>query len=392
MFVPVSTSGIRFVAFDRLRGLIMVLMAVDHASFFVAGVHAYESWATPPPFYHPWAGAPVVVAFLTRWVTHLCAPGFFMLMGAGMVWLAAARERAGWSPARVRRFFVTRGLVLLVVQHLVENPAWVLGIVSANPPPGPPPAMPGGGGDYVLHFGVISALAVGMVFWSLLLRARSAAVLAVSATALVAGAWMTPPVGEFSTLFPVPVLLAFVPSHNGLVNVVYPWVPWLAPAGLGIVLARAVARRPGRTAGIAGALGVALLACFAVMRAAALPLAEPHAALPGFIGFMSLTKYPPSPAFLAATLGLDLLLLVAFVATSRAAVLSPLDVFGRAPLFFYLLHLWVLGIASFAFPGGTSFPVMYLAWVGLLVVTYPACSWYGRFKASRPVDSLWRLF
>jgi uncharacterized membrane protein len=60
----------------------MVLMAIDHASFFIARVHPMESWATPPPYYADAA------AFFTRWLTHLCAPGFFLLMGIGIVWFA----------------------------------------------------------------------------------------------------------------------------------------------------------------------------------------------------------------------------------------------------------------------------------------------------------------
>ena len=100
----------------------MVLMAIDHASFLVARVHAYEGWAFP--------AGPVTI---TRWITHLCAPGFMMLLGAGMVWLGKARQKAGWSHAEIRKFFITRGLILLVIQHFVENPAWILGILTADP-------------------------------------------------------------------------------------------------------------------------------------------------------------------------------------------------------------------------------------------------------------------
>jgi uncharacterized membrane protein len=369
----------------------MVLMAIDHASFFIARVHAFESWATVPPFYEPHAGASVAVSFVTRWVTHLCAPGFFMLMGAGMVWLADARQKEGWSSARIRRFFVIRGLILLVLQHLIENPAWILGIVSARSSLVPPVGAPGGGVDFVFHFGVISALAAGMIFWALLIQVPSTVVLSVSAAALAASVWMTPPASDFGALFPIIELLTFVPSHANLVNVMYPWVPWLAPAGLGIVLARVVARRPDRTVLLASALGVPLFLGFVVMRVAAFSFAEPHAALPGFIGFMSLTKYPPSPAFLAVTLGGDLLLLVVFMATAKSSAMKPLEVFGRTPLFFYLLHLWVFGLVSFAFPSGTAFAVMYGVWVAALAAMYPACMWYARFKGGKPVDSFWRL-
>ena len=377
----------RFTAFDRLRGLIMVLMALDHASFFIARVHGFESWAGAPPFYHAHAGASVAAAFLTRWVTHLCAPGFFMLMGAGMVWLCNARLKAGWSRARIRRFFVTRGLILLAIQHLVENPAWRLGVVAAAAPAVPPP---GGGADFVLHFGVISALAAAMIFWAFLIEMPSVVILAVSGAALAASVVMTPPIADAGTLFPAWRLLAFVPSHANLVNVLYPFVPWLAPAGLGVLLARAVARRPERTALVTAAGGGVLLTAFAAIRLAG--VGDPHAALPDVIGFMSLTKYPPSPAFLAATLGVDLLLVAALTASVSARWPSPLEAFGRSPLFFYLLHLWVFGLLSFAYPAGASFPVMYAVWAAAGVLMYPACLRYARFKSAKSPDSAWRLF
>ena len=105
----------------------MVLMAIDHASFFIARVHPAETWAAPPPYYDG------VAAFLTRWLTHLCAPGFFLLMGIGLVWFAESRRAAGWSSQRITRFYVTRGATLLFIQHFIENPAWLLGILSADP-------------------------------------------------------------------------------------------------------------------------------------------------------------------------------------------------------------------------------------------------------------------
>jgi uncharacterized membrane protein len=379
----------RFTAFDRLRGLIMVLMAIDHASFFIARTHASEMWAAAPPFYASHNGASVAVSFLTRWVTHLCAPGFFMLMGAGMVWLGTARHKDGWSHARIRTFFVTRGLTLLVIQHVVENPAWLLGVLSAGAGQPSLVAPPGGGTNFIFQFGVISALGAAMIFWAFLIEMSSAVVLVVAGAALALSVVMTPLTGDCRTLFPAWRLLLFVPSHTNLVNVLYPFVPWLAPAGVGIVLARIVAKKPSLTAAAGAVAGAGLLAACVAMRWAG--VGDPHAPLPGMIGFMSLTKYPPSPAFLEATLGVDLLLVAAFTLTVSARWLAPFEAFGRAPLFFYLLHLYVFGILSFAFPGGASFPFMYAVWAAAVVAMYPACLWYARFRASRPLESYWRL-
>ena len=107
----------RFVALDLHRGLIMVLMAIDHASYFVARVHALEFWGAPLPVYSD------ACWFWTRWVTHPVAPGFFFLMGAGIALFADARHRSGWGEGRITRFFAIRGALLICLQMLIENPA-----------------------------------------------------------------------------------------------------------------------------------------------------------------------------------------------------------------------------------------------------------------------------
>lgn len=93
----------RIASLDAMRGLIMVMMAIDHARAFIAKNHPGEFWGRPLPDY-----GPDTLAFLTRLVTHLCAPGFLFLMGAGMAFFAASRASAGWSHAHITRAFVTR--------------------------------------------------------------------------------------------------------------------------------------------------------------------------------------------------------------------------------------------------------------------------------------------
>ena len=367
------TAGVtasRFAAFDRLRGLIMALMAIDHASYAIARIHAFEAWSTAVP-------DPVTI---TRAISHLCAPGFFMLMGAGMVWLGKARQKSeGWSHARIRKFFITRGLILLVVQHLIENPAWILMTISGGTGPMLDRVEPGGGSSYFLHFAVISALGAAMIFWAFLIELPSVVILAISAAAAALSVWMTPPASEIATLWPYWKTLLFVPSHHNAINVMYPWVPWLVPAGVGIVLGRIVYKQPAKTVTVALGLGLVLIATH---------FALAHSGVPSLSAFL---KYPPTPSFLTVTLGADLLLISVF-AFAPNAMLGPLDVFGRSPLFFYLLHLYVLAAMSFGFPSGSSLPVMYAVWAAAMVLTYPACVWFTRFKTSKPVESLWRLF
>jgi uncharacterized membrane protein len=123
----------------------------------------------------------------------------------------------------------------------------------------------------------------------------------------------------------------------------------------------------------------------------AVRIGDPFDPLPGAIGFLTLTKYPPSPVFFAMMLGIDLVLLSVLTRTTLAVITAPLEVFGRTPLFFYLAHLYFFGAVSWLFRSGTTLFGMYLVWVAALLILYPACRWYAGFKGRRPVTSIWRL-
>src|SRR5215471_13421928 len=110
----------RYYSVDALRGLIMMIMAIDHASAFIARQHASEFWAGAMTAYDS------AFPFLTRWITHLCAPGFFFLMGAGIYWFAAAREESGWSKGRVAGRTALRGLAIFLVAQVLEGPVLFL--------------------------------------------------------------------------------------------------------------------------------------------------------------------------------------------------------------------------------------------------------------------------
>jgi len=377
------TAAARFDDADRLRGLIMVVMAIDHASYFIARVHPTEIWAYPPPYYA------TTLAFWTRWITHLCAPGFFLLMGAGMAWFSASRADAGWTRGQITRFFVTRGVLLMIIQQFVENPGWLLGELSAASGRSPTPRLPGPGGDVFVVLSVISALGAAMIFWSWLTAARSIVIGVISTAALAGSALLTPSPDQASAAFSVPTRLLFVPGQTGVLATLYSWVPWLAPAGLGLLLGRALSRRRGQHAAIAAAAGATLVGLFAILRGAG--VGDPHEPGPGLIGFLTVTKYPPSIDFLAVTLGLDLVLLATLSLNVAERLTRPLDVFGRVPLFFYLLHLYVFGALSWFFRHGTTFAVMYLVWAVAVIAMYPICRRYAAFKAATPITSRWRL-
>lgn len=142
----ISLAWERIQDLDILRGLIMVLMAIDHVAYFIMRVHPSEYWGRPIPVYT------AAVAFLTRAITHPCAPGFFFLMGTSVVLLAESRQRAGWDDRRIRSFLVKRGLILIGIELLFLNFAWLIGGLR-----GLAGSVESPGGDRIpgfVHFGI----------------------------------------------------------------------------------------------------------------------------------------------------------------------------------------------------------------------------------------------
>ncbi len=187
--------------------------------------------------------------------------------------------------------------------------------------------------------------------------------------------------------------ILLVPGHNNSVLVYYPVLPWFGVSCLGMAFGRYLpaSEHRGHTAALQA--GVACLLVFIVLRLTSV-FADFHPPGPGWIGFLNTTKYPPSLGFILMTLGTNLLLLAFFscLAAKQRVHFRILTIFGQCALFFYTLHLYVYALIGFAFPHGSSPTVMYLCWIAGLLVLYPACLWYGRFKNGRPVGSLWRFF
>src|SRR5512143_57749 len=160
-------AAVRFAPLDATRGVIMLVMALDHANAFIAHAHPLaEMWAGPFPRYDS------ALAFLTRFVTHLAAPGFFFLMGAGIILFAASRRNLGWSDGAIVRHLLARGAVLIALQLLVENRAWELG-----------------GSFFPLYFGVLYGLGATMIVASLCLRLNALVLAAASLACILLTNW-----------------------------------------------------------------------------------------------------------------------------------------------------------------------------------------------------------
>ncbi len=383
----VITTTPRFNALDAHRGLIMVLMAVDHASYFIARVHSAEFWGVRLPVY------PNASWFWTRWLTHLCAPGFFLLMGIGMVLFAISRQKAGWSENRITKSFAVRGLFLILLQFFVENPAWSLGDkFAASGAMTFRGGVPGTGSGEDLYFGVLFALGGAMIFWAFVRRASPPLIALISLAAVLATQVATPDRNHVSFPYSLLMRILIIPGYTNGWTVFYPVIPWLGVTGMGLFFGRLLHREPLRAGRIAAWTAVGCLILFSVVRSIG-AFGNLNGVPPGWMGFLNVVKYPPSLSFLAVTLGINFLLIAVWmrIKSRLQSRFHPLLVFGRAPLFFYLLHLWLFNLLGLLFAKGSSLPMMYLVWLLGLAILYPLCLRYGRFKNRKPVTSLWRF-
>ena len=216
----ISTRS-RFTSLDALRGLIIVLMAIDHANYFVAHQHSSgEYWGGPFPAYAD------ALTFLTRWVTHPVAPGFMFLMGAGMALFASSRRSRGWGEWEIIRHFWIRGGLLIILQLLLVNRAWQLG----------PTEFP------AIYIGVLFALGGGMILGSLFLRLKAWQLVALAAAFFIGTELVHPDPNEWGRIFDQPLGLLFGYSGGNVdfwSN--YPILPWLELVLFGVAVTVAVA-------------------------------------------------------------------------------------------------------------------------------------------------------
>jgi uncharacterized membrane protein len=363
----VSSTG-RFIPLDALRGVIMILMAIDHASFFIRHWHPFETWDQPLPDY------PSLAAMLTRLATHPCAPGFFFLMGAGMVLFANSRRKLGWSERRIAGTMALRGLLFIVLEQLIVDVATA-------------------GQVYPFEFSILSGLGVVMLLGILFLRLKGSVQVAAGAVILLVmqllpGLLLNADLGIFN-----PVRLLILPGSVGVAFVLYPPIPWLGVALLGMAFTHLLQTNADKAYKVSGIVGLVCLALFPLVRALGGfgNLRMPPGS--SFIDFFNLVKYPPSLSFLLLTLGFDLVLLYLFsrISIKLATWGRPVVILGRAALYFFLVHWFVYAAMGLVWNSPDALPQTYLGWFAGLILLYPVCKTYEAFKHKMPVTSVWRM-
>ena len=370
----------RLDSIDLLRGLVMVLMALDHTrDFFGTGGLNPRDVADP-------------ALFLTRWVTHFCAPTFIFLSGIS-AWLYGAR---GGSVGEVSRFLLTRGFWLILIEFTVVRVGW----------------------SFNLHFDfliaqVIWAIGASMVVLAGLVYLPRWAIAAVGlvmigghnlldgvrADELGTAGWLWNVLHQSARLQVGPQIR---------LSVLYPLIPWVGVMAVGYAFGPVFKLDREARGWLLIATGLAVTAGFILLRAAngygdPAPWSVQSGVLATVLSFLNCAKYPPSLLYLMMTLGPALILLALFE-RAHGRLAGWITVFGRVPFFFYVLHIYLIHALAVAlawaafrdagwlfgtFPPqkpaawGLSLPGVYAVWLLVLLTLHPLCRWFAALKQRR---------
>jgi uncharacterized membrane protein len=377
----------RVESIDVVRGIIMILMALDHTRDFFgnAAVNPTDPATTTVPL------------FFTRWVTHICAPGFFLLTGVG-----AALTLRRLSRGELARFLFTRGLWLIFLEIvIVRDLGWQFNF------------------DYRLTvLNVLWALGWAMIFLSALVRLPVWMVTAIGAAMIVTHNLLDGvQAASLGVLAPLWNVLhapgVILDDSRHVVFLAYALMPWIGVTAVGYGLGEVYRWEAERRRRFLLQLGRAAVAAFLVLRTLNLygdprPWSAQKSAVFTVLSFLNANKYPPSLLFLLMTLGPILLFLRALDARTPR-LLRPALVFGRVPLFYYLLHVPLIHLLAvavcyarygavhwmFQSNGMDQFPVtqppgwplglpwVYLIWASVVIALYPLCRWFAGLKRRR---------
>jgi uncharacterized membrane protein len=384
----------RVSSIDLLRGIVMVIMAIDHTRDFYHLDNLYfdptDLTKTNPAL------------FFTRWITHYCAPTFVMLSGAA---IAISSQRK--TKNEMSRFLLTRGLWLIFLEVVVVRFALTFNFIFDG-----------------LLFQVIWAIGASMVIMSALIRLPARAIW-IGGLAIVfihnlldlipitteQGAWYVI-WGFLNKTF-------FFFEGSPTVMVPYPVLPWMGimMCGFGVGLMFRSSFDAAKRKKYLFYIGATAVLLFIALRFTNAfgdpgnPWSVQKDSLFTLFSFINVSKYPPSLLYTLMTLG-PALMILSWMENANLTVLKPLNVFGRVPLFYYILHFMLIHASAiliyalanhvpfsnltFRFTddlgvpaeGRYNLPGVYLAWFCIVLFLYPLCVWYNRYKSTH---SYWWL-
>jgi uncharacterized membrane protein len=380
MTEAVTSKRVRIESIDVVRGAIMILMALDHVRDYFGDVNVFTT-----DLAHT-----TIPLFFTRWITHFCAPVFFLLTGTG-AYLSLRKK----SKPELSRFLFTRGLWLIFLEVTVTRClGWQFNF------------------DYrVTGLIVLWALGWAMILLSVLVYLPASVVTAFGVV-MIASHNLLDSVDSSNPLWSILHSPGVIVNPPHMVFVGYPLIPWVGVTAAGYGLGQIYGWPSERRRAFLLRLGIGLTAAFCILRALD-RYGDPErwttqkSAAFTVLSFLNTTKYPPSLLYLLMTLGPALLFLWT-VDSGTPRWLRPALIVGKVPMFYYLLHIPLIHLLAVAVcyarygqvhwmfesplvrqpPGwGYSLPVIYLVWACVVLTLYPLCRWFAGLKQRR--GDLW---
>lgn len=386
------TKTSRLQSIDLLRGLVMVIMAIDH-------VRVYSGLP---------AGGPTAGIFFTRWITHYCAPSFVFLAGTS----AFLYFQKSGDKGEVTRFLIIRGLILVLMELTIIRFFWMFNF------------------DYATFTfgGVIWMLGWCMVLLAAFIRLRSNTLIIIGLVMIFAQQVFLYVPNLFPAAVSAPlekIWAVFYPSNSagksgaallsGIagfpsifgVSIFYVLIPWIGVMMAGYGFGQVFLRDAATIKKICLWVGLSAIALFIVAGTVMIFTAPPSDYNPPFLfKLLGQQKYPPSQLYLLMTLG-PLIALLPWASTLKGKLAEALVIIGRVPMFYYILHLLLIHLSAFVVNliiSGTihqewyntapfvgipeeqrwSLPVLYIVWAIDVVILYFACRWYAAYKANHP--------
>lgn len=383
----------RVISVDLIRGLVMVIMAIDHVRVF-SGVPA---------------GGPTPSVFFTRWITHFCAPAFIFLAGTSIAFYARRHTD-------VSRYLVIRGLWLILLELTVLRLSWTFNLDFAH--------YEMAGVLWVigccmilmaalvkLPFTVNALLGLIIIAGHNLMDSHLPKLLDSIDTNKLSGLWKILYIGFFAG----PV--QFGPNGPNLI-VLYSLIPWIGVMAAGYAFAKILQLEPQRRNQLCLAIGFGAIALFLILRGFNL-YGDPRPwhrmmqsqngrpPMPALLSFLNCAKYPASLDFLLMTLG-PIIAAIPFFDSARGFLSRALVMFGRVPFFFYVLHIPLIHVLALVVskvrlgfvspwlfanhpmgnpepPDGYtwSLPLLYAVWAITIAILYFACRWFAALKFRR---------
>jgi uncharacterized membrane protein len=373
---------VRLNSVDLLRGIAMVVMALDHTRDFF-----HDARFDPLDLTQT-----TTVLFLTRWVTHHCAPAFVFLAGTG-AFLSLSR---GKSKQELSGFLLTRGLWLVLLELTVIRLGW----------------------DFNLDFSVVFVQVIWAIGWSMVVLSMllflPRGVIAAVAVGMIAfhnlfdgvEASSLGDLGWLWQVLHVQSKIEYATGHEFFV--IYPLIPWIGVMAAGYLFGGVLQKEERSRHRASYGIGFGLIGGFILLRAINV-YGDPHpwsvqdTPVKTALSFIDTHKYPPSLLYLMMTLG-PAIAVLPLLERWKGKIGDFLTVFGRVPLFYYIMHIYLIhGLAvvaalltvkdaGFLFtstpwelwpPYGFNLGIVYLVWVAVILILYLPCAWFAKLKRER---------